>query len=87
MSRLVLAPGVSVLDEGSTVYLAPLPDGPIAVLEDIAASIFRLAVEGSTETLADRVRAGFDPPGADVADEVERFIAGLIALGLLVRMP
>ncbi len=87
MSRLELAPGVAVIDEVSTVYLAPLPDGPIAVLDDIAASVFRLAVEGAAETLADRARADFDPPGADVAEDVERFIAGLIALGLLVRVP
>lgn len=66
MSRSRIAPSVGVMDTGSTIYVARLPDGPIHVLVDVAADVWR-AVTGmngadaaSGEELSDYLAAMHD---------------------------
>lgn len=87
MSRLRPAGGVGVVDEGETVYAAALPDGPIVVLEEVAAFIWVEACNGERESIADRV-AEVTGAGADeVRTDVEAFVDDLVARGLLAADP
>jgi hypothetical protein len=75
---------VAVIQEGEvTFYVAPLPDGPILVLDGIAALIWAEACAGDREHLAVRVAASLDPPGEDIAGEVDAFVSRLVERGLL----
>lgn len=84
MTRLRPAPGVGTVDDGDTVYAALLPDGPIVVLDGVAALIWVEACEGERATIVDRVAAATDAATDAIRPEVERFVADLVARGLLV---
>ena len=77
------APGVAVVEEGDAVYVARLPDGPIAVLDGVAALIWTEACAGDRETVAARVAAALEPPAEDIDRAVDEFVAGLVDRGLL----
>ena len=83
MTRLAPAPGVAVVEEADAVYIARLPDGPIAVLEGVAAVIWIEACSEDRETLAQRVATLLDPPPGNIAREVDDFVERLIDQGLL----
>lgn len=85
MTRLSAAPGVAVVEESDAVYIAHLPDGPIAVLDGVAAVIWVEAVAGERETLAARVGAALEPPVHDIDRAVHDFVEGLMGHGLLVQ--
>lgn len=84
MSRLILAPGVAVVEEPDAVYVARLPDGPIAVLDGVAAVIWAEATSGDRETIAARVASALEPPAEDIDQAVDEFVDGLLGHGLLV---
>lgn len=84
MTRLAPAAGVAVIHEGqATTYVAPLPDGPIVVLDGVAALIWAEACAGDREHLAARVAASLDPPRDDIDREVDAFVSTLVGRGLL----
>ena len=83
MSGLRPAAGVAVIDAGDTTYIARLPLGPIAVLEGVAAVIWAEACTGDRESLASRVSAVFETPVEGIVEHIDRFVADLIARGLL----
>ena len=85
MTRLRAAPGVAVVEDSEAVYIAQLPDGPIAVLDGVAAVIWLEAGAGERETLAARVGAVLEPPVSDIDQAVDEFVEGLIGHGLLVQ--
>lgn len=83
-----IPPLVGVVDGGDVVYLAPLPDGPISVLDGIGAVLWRLATEGTEEERRDVAAAAARLTGTDAGDireEVDAFLAELVTRGLLVR--
>lgn len=82
-SRLVVAENVAVVESEGVIYAAPLPDGPITVLADTAAEIWRCAVRGTRARLPDRVARRCNLPRATVVDDVETFVTVLIDAGLL----
>lgn len=84
MSGYRPAPSVAVVEDDDVIYTAVLPDGPIVVLDGVAAAIWVEAREGSTESLVDRVAAMTDASAADIRDDVEAFVADLVRRGLLV---
>jgi hypothetical protein len=84
MTRLRPAPGVGSVDGGDTVYAALLPDGPIMVLDGVAALIWVEACAGERATIVDRVAAATDATSHEIRAEIERFVADLVARGLLV---
>ena len=65
------------------VYVADLPDGPIAVLDGVAALIWAEACAGDRETVAARVQAPIDPPTEGIGHVIDDFVASLIDNGLL----
>lgn len=85
MSGLVPAPGVAVVEEPDAVYIAHLPDGPIAVLVGVAAVIWIEACAGERETLAARVGAALDPAPEDIQQAVDDFILRLIDAGWMAQ--
>ncbi|WP_353827020.1 PqqD family protein [Agromyces sp. SYSU T0242] len=75
---------VGVLEYGGELYAATLPDGPIAVLDGVAGLIWLEAVGGPAETLVERVAEATGAEPEVIRGEVERFVAELVARGLLV---
>lgn len=76
----------SAMDEGghTRVFVAPLPNGPVAVLPGESALIWLAAVEGTSAVVEDVARATGHPPETVRAD-VESFIEELLRRGLLAR--
>lgn len=87
MSRLQPAPGVAVVHDGGVVFVAPLPGGPIVVLEGGAAVIWDGACDGDRSSLPERVARATDTPVEDIRSDVEEFVAELLGRGLLVSNP
>lgn len=69
--------GVTVSEEGRTVYLAHLPAGPILVLEGAAAVIWAEGTTAPAEGWLERVAASVGEPAAAIATDVEAFVADL----------
>jgi hypothetical protein len=75
--------GVTVADDGTTVYVARMPAGPILVLQGVGAVIWGEATEAPADGWIDRVADAFGVPAAAVAADVLSFVHGLTARGLL----
>ena len=87
MTRLRPAERVVVIEEDGATYVANLPSGPIAVLDDVATLIWLEACAGDRETLVARVSAALEPSGEDIISYVNAFIDRLIDLGMLQIVP
>jgi len=83
MSRLRPHRGVATTEDDGVVYVAHLPDGPIAVLEGTAALIWGEACSGERESIADRVAEATGAAVAEIRGDVESFVADLVERGLL----
>ena len=68
--------------EAPQVFLMHLPDGPPFVLKDTAAVIWMLAADEEGD-VAGAVGHVVGLPRDEVVDEVERYLADLVAKGLL----
>jgi hypothetical protein len=82
---LRVAAGVGVESVAGAVYAAPLPDGPIMVLEGVAALIWS---EAGGADRADVAAAVAETTGQDVSfirAHVDEFIDQMIARGMLVE--
>ncbi len=79
--------GVTVADDGTVVYLAHLPGGPLVVLEGPAARIWVEATTAPAEGWVARVADAFDEPEQSVAEDVARFVAELRQQAFLEPMP
>ena len=87
MTRYGVPPRVAyvVADAGTPrVFLMPLPDGPPLVLADTAAVIWILAADGERDVPA-AVGDVVGRPREAVADEVDAYLADLLAKGLITR--
>ena len=76
---------VGVVDDGGVVYLAALPDGPIAVLDEMAALIWRYALTEVDVVTA--VAAACAARPEDVRADVGAFVTSLVTRGLLMPGP
>jgi len=85
MSGYRPAVGVAVVQEDDVVYAAPLPDGPIVVLEGVAAAIWAAACDGPSESIVDQVATITETSAGDIRSEVESFVDDLLRRGLLER--
>lgn len=83
MSGYRPAGSVGVIEEDGVVYVARLPNGPIAVLDGIAALIWAEACS-DRESIADRVAELTDAAPDAIRGDVDAFVADLVARGLLV---
>ena len=83
MSGYRPAATVGVVEQDTLVYVAPLPDGPIVVLEGGAAAIWVAACDGPRESVAERVAALTGEAADDIRVDVESFVAELLSRGLL----
>jgi len=84
MTAWRVADRVGVTEEAGVIFAARLPDGPILELAGTAALIWRRAVDGPRQQIAERVAQDADADAAEIRDEVDRFVEELIELGLLV---
>jgi hypothetical protein len=74
-------------ESGVVVYLAPLPDGPLQVLNGVASLIWLEATENDTPVdVVERVAALVDRPPETIRAEVDSFLAQLVEAGLLRRV-
>lgn len=76
--------GVTVSDDGGTVYIAQLPGGPLLVLAGSAAAIWVGATSGPATGWVARVAADAGRPEESIAADVAAFVADLCARRLLV---
>ncbi|MGR0218617.1 PqqD family protein [Agromyces sp. ZXT2-6] len=83
MSGLRRPNDVGTLELDGVVYAAPLPSGPIVVLEGVAALIWDEACAGDRATITERVAEATDVAPEAIRADVEVFVADLVARGLL----
>lgn len=81
------AEGIATVDDDGVVYAARLPDGPVFVLEGVAALIWREACTKSAASLVDRVAEATDAEAEQVGGHVDSFVLDLIRRGLIRRSP
>lgn len=82
--RYVLPRGVAAIEVDGVAYVAPVPQGPISVLEGSAAVIWHEALAGPAAGITDRVAATAGVAPDEVRDSVAEFLAALVRHGLLV---
>lgn len=75
--------GIVVSRDGECVYLARLPDGPLLVLEGVAAAIWAEGTTGPADGWVGRVAEAFDETEARIAADVGRFVADLESQGII----
>lgn len=85
MTAYVVANRVGVVVDADEIYVAHLPDGPILSLTGTAALVWRAAVNGPAQQIADRVAAEAGLLAEDIADDVTTFVETLLAEGLLAE--
>lgn len=83
MTRLAVAGGVGVITRNDVVYIAPLPRGPILVLEGTSRLIWSAALGGDREDVVARVAEAAGVETAEIRLEVENFMADLVGRGLI----
>ena len=76
--------GVTVSDDGGTVYVAHLPGGPLLVLEGSAAAIWVEATTAPASGWVGRVADEAGQPEEVIAADVAAFVEDLCARRLLV---
>lgn len=84
MSGFHASPGVAIIEESGSIYAALLPDGPILVLDGVAALVWDAARRSERAAVADEVA---EATGADVdaiRPVIDAFIDDLVDRGLLV---
>lgn len=74
---------VAAHDEAEVTFLARLPDGPIHVLEPMAAAVWRQSLAGDREGIAERVASATGADAGEIRPDVEHTVVRLLALGLL----
>ena len=79
--------GVTMSDDGQSVYVAHLPGGPLVVLEGAAALIWVEATTAPATGWVARVAEAFDQVEDVITADVSTFVADLRARGLLVSDP
>lgn len=83
--KLRPADGVGVIDTDSVIYAAPLPDGPILVLDGPSALAWRTACLVGIEAVSGAVADATGETAEVVAPYLDEFLDDLVARGLLVR--
>lgn len=90
MTRFRRPGGVAVVEDVThgTVYVAAVPAGPLVVLGGPAAAIWQAATghygTGDEATgVAERVAEASGTSASEIRDEVEAFVADLVARGYL----
>lgn len=68
--------------ENPRIFVAPLPHGPIAVLDEVGALVWLAVVDGAVDVVA-TVAATTGHPVETVRADVEAFLADLVGRGLL----
>lgn len=74
-------------EAGGVVYLAPLPNGPVAVLTGVSAVLYRALVAPDGEPVDHVARALGVPPDEVDPEAVTEFAEELREAGLIVRRP
>lgn len=75
---------IGVIDDGDAIYVAPLPDGPILVLRDVSAMVWREVVAGGVNQMVAGVAKATGASSAEIEPELLAFVDDLCARGLLV---
>jgi hypothetical protein len=71
-------------EDGVVVYLAPLPDGPVQILNGVGSLIWLEATSTDTPVdVVERVAALVERPPDAIRAEVNSFLGDLVAAGLL----
>jgi len=83
--RVRTAPGVGVEVDAEVVYVAPLPDGPIMVLEGIAALIWTVSDGVERAAVAGFVAQATGEEVSAVRSHVDAFIDEMLDRRMLVQ--
>lgn len=82
-TRLELGTDVGLITMDGTSYVAKLPDGPLLALNDSAARVLAECLNGSLESLAERLGAEVDVSPAELKTQVQPIVDTLITHGIL----
>ncbi|MBC9958212.1 PqqD family protein [Yimella sp. cx-51] len=82
-TRLELGADVGLITTDGTSYVAKLPDGPLLVLNDAAARVLAGCLNGSLESLVERLGAEVDVSPAELKTQVQPIVDTLITHGIL----
>ncbi|MBN7793406.1 PqqD family peptide modification chaperone [Microbacterium sp. 2216-1] len=74
----------AVIDEDDIVYVAPLPDGPVLVLDGVSALIWQTALDPQIDDTVAYVADATGQRPEDIAGHVEAFVTDLVRRGALV---
>lgn len=84
MRRVRRAERCAVIDDGDVIYAAPLPDGPIIVLDGISALIWRVVGDPDVADVTAHVAEATGEHPDDIAPHVATFLDDLVRFGLAV---
>ena len=79
--------GVTLSHDGTSVYLAHLPDGPLVVLEGVAALIWQEATAAPASGWVGRVATAVGESEEHIGADVDAFVTDLRARHLLAPLP
>lgn len=76
----------AVIDEDDIVYVAPLPDGPLLVLDGVSALIWQTLCDTHIDDTVVHVADATGQRPEDIAGHVDAFVTDLVRRGALVRV-
>lgn len=84
MKRVRPSDQCAVIDEEGVVYVAPLPDGPILVLDGVSALIWQTVCDPQIDDAVAHVADATGQRPDDIARDVDAFVTDLVRRGALV---
>ncbi|WP_206822927.1 PqqD family peptide modification chaperone [Microbacterium esteraromaticum] len=73
-----------MIDDDGVVYVAPLPDGPILVLDGVSALIWQTVCDSQIDDAVAYVADATGQRPEDIAGHVDAFVTDLVRRGALV---
>lgn len=83
MTRFEMGANVGLITTDGTSYVAKLPDGPLLALNDAAAQVLSECLNGSLESLVERLSAEVDVTPVELTVQVQPIVDTLIKHGIL----
>ncbi|MBK6440735.1 MAG: hypothetical protein IPF90_00970 [Actinomycetales bacterium] len=77
--RWALAQPIGIVERDGITYVATFPDGPIVVLDPVAATILAIALDEPADEVTGAVAAAYEKPSDEVEEAVRDVLTRLEA--------